>query len=50
MRGVVSRMTERYGDSVIPLSFPIMEDGEMTGIVDVMNRKAFSINKEDRSV
>ncbi|MCH4154163.1 MAG: elongation factor G [Saccharofermentans sp.] len=44
--GVVSRMTERYGDSVIPLSFPIMEDGEMTGIVDVMNRKAFSINKK----
>ena len=42
--GVVSRMTDRYGESVIPLSFPIMEDGKMTGIVDVMNRKAFSIN------
>ena len=42
---VVARMMERYGSSVIPLSFPIMEDGKMTGIVDVMNRKAFSIDK-----
>ena len=42
---VAARMMERYGPSVIPLSFPIMEDGKMTGIVDVMNRKAFSIDK-----
>ena len=42
---VASRMMERYGSSVIPLSFPIMKDGQMTGIVDVMNRKAFSIEK-----
>ena len=42
---VAARMMERYGSSVIPLSFPIMEDGKMTGIVDVMNRKAFSIDK-----
>ena len=42
---VASRMMERYGSSVIPLSFPIMKDGQMTGIVDVMNRKAFSIDK-----
>ncbi|MBO4637956.1 MAG: elongation factor G [Clostridiales bacterium] len=44
--GVTSRMMERYGNSVIPLSFPIMEDGQMTGIVDVMNRKAFSVDKK----
>ena len=42
---VAARMMERYGSSVIPLSFRIMEDGKMTGIVDVMNRKAFSIDK-----
>ena len=42
---VAARMMERYGPSVIPLSFPIMKDGQMTGIVDVMNRKAFSIDK-----
>ena len=42
---VAERMMERYGSSVIPLSFPIMQDGKMTGIVDVMNRKAFSIDK-----
>ena len=42
---VAARMMERYGSSVIPLSFPIMKDGQMTGIVDVMNRKAFSIEK-----
>ncbi|MBO4407757.1 MAG: elongation factor G [Clostridiales bacterium] len=43
--GVAARMMERYGPSVIPLSFPIMEDGQMTGIVDVMNRKAFAVDK-----
>ena len=42
---VAARMMERYGPSVIPLSFPIMKDGQMTGIVDVMNRKAFNIDK-----
>ena len=42
--GVVERMRNRYGPSVIPLSLPIMEDGKMTGIVDVMNRKAFSLD------
>lgn len=42
--GVISRMQNRYGPSVIPLSFPIMKDGVMTGIVDVMNRKAFSVD------
>ena len=42
---VAERMMTRYGNSVIPLSFPIMEGGEMTGIVDVMNRKAFSVDK-----
>ncbi len=42
---VAARMMERYGPSVIPLSFPIMKDGQMTGIVDVMNRKAFSVDK-----
>ena len=42
--GVAARMMERYGASVIPLSFPIMEGGQMTGIVDVMNRKAFSVD------
>ena len=42
---VAARMMERYGPSVIPLSFPIMKDGQMTGIVDVMNRKAFNVDK-----
>lgn len=43
---VVNRMMDRYGPSVIPLSFPIMEDGMMTGIVDVMNRKAFEVDSK----
>ncbi len=42
--GVIERMRNRYGQSVIPLSLPIMEDGTMTGIVDVMNRKAFALD------
>lgn len=40
----VDKMRQYHGSSVIPLSLPIQEDGKMTGIVDVMNRKAFSIN------
>ncbi len=44
--GVIERMMNRYGPSVIPLSLPIMEDGNMVGIVDVMNRKAFSVDKK----
>ncbi len=47
---VTQRMMNRYGPSVIPLSFPIMENGEMTGIVDVMNRKAFSVDKKSGSL
>lgn len=41
---VTERMRNRYGPSVIPLSLPIMEDGQMVGIVDVMNRKAFKLD------
>lgn len=41
--GVVSRMQERYGPCY-SLSLPMMSGGEMTGIVDVMNKKAFSID------
>ena len=47
---VVERMTERVGEGVIPLSLPIMKDGSMAGIVDVMNRKAFAINAKDGSL
>jgi len=42
--GVASRMRTNYGAGVIPLSLPIMQDDQMTGIVDVMNRRAFSID------
>ncbi|MCQ2534112.1 MAG: elongation factor G [Clostridia bacterium] len=47
---VVERMKERVGDGVIPLSLPIMEDGKMVGIVDVMNRKAFAIDPKTGSL
>ena len=43
---VAARMRENYGSGVIPLSLPIMEDGRMTGMVDVMNRRAFSIDEK----
>jgi len=43
---VAARMRENYGPGVIPLSLPIMEDGKMTGMVDVMNRRAFSIDEK----
>ncbi|MCQ2482880.1 MAG: elongation factor G [Clostridia bacterium] len=47
---VVARMQERVGEGVIPLSLPIMSDGNMVGIVDVMNRKAFSIDSKSGSL
>jgi len=43
---VAARMRENYGSGVIPLSLPIMKDGMMKGIVDVMNRRAFSIEEK----
>jgi len=43
---VAARMRENYGPGVIPLSLPIMEEGKMTGMVDVMNRRAFSIDEK----
>ena len=43
---VAARMRENYGPGVIPLSLPIMDDGRMTGMVDVMNRRAFSIDEK----
>ena len=43
---VAARMRDNYGPGVIPLSLPIMAEGRMTGIVDVMNRRAFSIDEK----
>ena len=44
--GVVSRMMARYGRGVIPLSLPIMTGDKMTGIVDVMNKRAFTLDEK----
>lgn len=41
---VAARMRDNYGPSVIPLSLPIMQGDKMVGIVDVMNKRAFSID------
>lgn len=41
---VSGRMRENYGTGVIPLSLPIMSGDKMIGIVDVMNKRAFSID------
>ena len=36
----------RYGRGVIPLSLPIMSGDKMTGIVDVMNKRAFTLDEK----
>ncbi len=41
---IIEELRAQYGISVIPLSFPIMSQDKMTGIVDVMNKRAFSID------
>jgi len=43
---IVVTLREQYGTSVIPLSIPIMNQDKMTGIVDVMNKRAFSIDQK----
>ncbi|HOO60851.1 MAG TPA: elongation factor G [Bacillota bacterium] len=43
---VSARMKAHYGTGVIPLSLPIMSGDKMTGIVDVMNKRAFSIDEK----
>ena len=41
---IVEELRGQYGISVIPLSIPIMNQDKMAGIVDVMNKRAFSID------
>ncbi len=43
---IVGALRQQYGISVIPLSIPIMSQDKMTGIVDVMNKRAFSIDQK----
>lgn len=45
----VAKMQQYHGSSVIPLSLPIVNDGNMTGIVDVMNRRAFSLDESGKT-
>ena len=45
----VAKMQQYHGSSIIPLSLPIQEDGKMVGIVDVMNRRAFSLDEKGNS-
>ncbi|MBN1892728.1 MAG: elongation factor G [Clostridiales bacterium] len=41
---IAGELRKQYGISVIPLSIPIMSQEKMTGIIDVMNKRAFSID------
>jgi len=42
----VEQSIEIFGKSVCPFQLPILADGKMTGIVDIVNNKAYKINKD----
>ncbi|NLM18955.1 MAG: elongation factor G, partial [Clostridiaceae bacterium] len=40
-RKTMSAFQDQYGNKVVPLVLPIMEDGKMAGLVDVLAKQAF---------
>ncbi|NLW88712.1 MAG: elongation factor G [Clostridiaceae bacterium] len=46
---ITEELRSQYGVSVIPLSIPIVSQEKITGIIDVMNKRAFSIDAKGAS-
>ncbi|NLO37715.1 MAG: elongation factor G [Clostridiaceae bacterium] len=42
----LASLKENYGQPVIPFALPILQDGQMTGVVDVLTSQAFSFDKK----
>jgi elongation factor G len=40
---VVEDLKEQFGNKVLPFHFPIMEDGEFKGIIDIVYKKAYIV-------
>ncbi|MGI6084198.1 MAG: elongation factor G [Acetivibrionales bacterium] len=46
---VYNQLKEKFGNSVVIIQFPIIEDGKIKGIVDVPRMKAIYFNGKDRT-
>ena len=41
---VLTQLEEKYGTSIAPIQYPIMENGVMTGYVDVASNESYKFN------
>ena len=44
----VAQLKAKYGSSIVPILYPIMENGKMTGFVDLVDKQAFTFKGEKR--
>lgn len=49
-QGTVNAIIAKYGNKLVPIQIPIMDGGNMVGIVDVINDNAFMLDKPEVSV
>src|SRR5712691_3194623 len=45
-RAALDSMRERYGKGVVPLTFPIGKAGSLTGVIDLLERRAYMAGKD----
>ncbi len=46
---VVEALREKYGAKAAPVVIPLVEGGKVTGVVDVVNNRAFQVQKNKRT-
>lgn len=44
----VTQLKEKYGSSIVPILYPIMKNGVMTGFVDLVDKKAYTFKGDKR--
>ncbi len=42
----LASLKESYGQAVVPFALPILQDGQMTGVISVMNGQAYSLDRK----
>ena len=44
----VDAMREKYGNKIAPITIPLLNSGKVTGLIDVLSRKAYSVQNFKR--
>lgn len=44
----VVQLQSKYGNKVVPFQLPILNDGKLTGIIDIIEKKAYDINSNSQ--